>query len=95
MRRWGGKIFSNRQLGMRVCTKLVMIMMSRGSSVSIVADYGLDDRGSIPDRQRIFLLVPASRPALGPTQLPIQWVPGVLSPGVKRDRRVMLTLTPI
>jgi hypothetical protein len=27
-------------------------------------------------------LAPASRPALGPTQPPIQWVPGVLSPGV-------------
>jgi hypothetical protein len=26
MQRWGGKIFLNRQLGMRVCTKLVMIM---------------------------------------------------------------------
>jgi hypothetical protein len=24
--KWGGKIFLNRQLGMRVCTKLVMIM---------------------------------------------------------------------
>jgi hypothetical protein len=28
--------------------------MSRGSSVSIVTDYGLDDRGSIPDRDRGF-----------------------------------------
>jgi hypothetical protein len=28
---------------------------SRGSSVSIVTDYGLDDRGSIPDRGRGFL----------------------------------------
>jgi hypothetical protein len=27
---------------------------SWGSSVSIVADYGLDDRGSIPDRGRGF-----------------------------------------
>jgi hypothetical protein len=27
---------------------------SRGSSVSIVTDYGLDDRGSIPDRGRWF-----------------------------------------
>jgi hypothetical protein len=27
---------------------------SRGSSVSIVSDYGLDDRGSIPDRGRGF-----------------------------------------
>jgi hypothetical protein len=26
---------------------------------------------------------PASRPALGPTQPPIQWVPEALSPGVK------------
>jgi hypothetical protein len=28
--------------------------MSRGSSGSIVSDYGLDDRGSIPDRGRGF-----------------------------------------
>jgi hypothetical protein len=28
---------------------------SRGSSGSIVSDYGLDDRGSIPDRGRGFL----------------------------------------
>jgi hypothetical protein len=41
--------------------------------------------------QRIFLLAPESRPALGPTQPPIQWVPGVLSPGVKRGRGVRLT----
>jgi hypothetical protein len=44
--------------------------------------------------QRIFLLVPASISALGPTQPPIQWVPGVLSPGVKRGRGVMLTTHP-
>jgi hypothetical protein len=31
------------------------IRRSRGSSVSIVTDYGLDDRGSIPDRGRGFL----------------------------------------
>jgi hypothetical protein len=41
--------------------------------------------------QRIFPLTSASRPALGPTQLSIQWVPGVLSLGVKRGRSVMLT----
>jgi hypothetical protein len=31
--------------------------------------------------QRTFPLTSVSRPALGPTQPPVQWVPGVLSPG--------------
>jgi hypothetical protein len=35
-------------------------------------------------RQDIFLLSTASRPALGPTQPPIQWVTWALSPWVKR-----------
>jgi hypothetical protein len=35
----------------------------------------------------IFLFTTASRTALGPTQLPIQWAPGVLSLGVKRPGR--------
>jgi hypothetical protein len=33
-----------------------------------------------------------SRLALGPTQPPVQWVPGILSPGVKRGRGVTLTI---
>jgi hypothetical protein len=42
------------------------------------------DRGSIPGgRKRIFSLSPVSRPALWPTQLPVQWVPWVLSAGLK------------
>jgi hypothetical protein len=35
-----------------------------------------------------------SRPALGPTQPPVQWVPGVLSSGVKRGWGVTLTTHP-
>jgi hypothetical protein len=41
-----------------------------------------------------FPLAPAPRPALGPTQPPVQWVPGALCPGVKRGRSVMLTTHP-
>jgi hypothetical protein len=35
----------------------------------------------------IFLFATVSGPALRPTRLPIQWVPGALSVGVKRPRR--------
>jgi hypothetical protein len=51
---------------------------------------GFDPR----QRQRIFPLASVSRPALGPTQTPVQWVTGVLSPGVKRGRGVTLTTHP-
>jgi hypothetical protein len=39
----------------------------------------------IPERGKIFLLSTSSRPALRPTQPPIEWVPGVLSLGAKRS----------
>jgi hypothetical protein len=56
---------------------------------SIALGYRLDDRRF--DSQRglgIFLFSTAFRPALGPTQPPIQWVPGALSLGVKRPGSV-------
>jgi hypothetical protein len=66
-----------------------------GSSVSIMSDYGLGDRLSIPGKgKRIFPLSSVYRPALRLAQSPIQWVPGVLSPGVKRGRGVTLTTHP-
>jgi hypothetical protein len=48
----------------------------------------LDDRGSIPGRGcDTVLLATASTSALGPTQPPIQWIPGVLSLRIKRPGR--------
>jgi hypothetical protein len=41
------------------------------------------DRSSSPDMVNNFLLSTSSRPALEPIQLPIQWVLGDLSPGLK------------
>jgi hypothetical protein len=45
--------------------------------------------GPLESRQGlgIFLSTTLSRPVLGPTQPPIQWVPGALSLGVKRPGR--------
>jgi hypothetical protein len=43
----------------------------------------------------IFLFSTASRPALGPTQPPIKWVPGALSSGIKRPGREADHLPPL
>jgi hypothetical protein len=71
---------------------------SRVSSVSIVSDYGLDYRAigvRSPAEAKDFSSNLCVQTALGPTQPPVQWVPSVLSPGVKRGRGVMLTTHPI
>ena len=45
-----------------------------GSLVGIATDYGLDGPGSNPGGDEIFR---PSRPALGLTQRPVKWVPGL------------------
>jgi hypothetical protein len=63
--------------------------MSRDSSVGIATGYGLDDRGgggsSSPGRVKNFHFSISSRPALGSTQPPIKWVPGVKRQGREAD----------
>jgi hypothetical protein len=65
--------------------------------MSVYSDWLRTRRPGFDPRQRhrIFPLTSASRPALGHTQPPVQWVPGAVCPGVKRGRGVMLTTHPL
>jgi hypothetical protein len=59
-------------------------MREPGSSASIVSDYGLDDRAigvRSPAGAKDFSFSLYVQTGSGATQPPVQWVPGVLSPG--------------
>jgi hypothetical protein len=61
---------------------------SRDSSVGIATGYGLDDQGEREFESRYgknILFSITSRPALGSTQPPIKWVPGVKRQGREAD----------
>jgi hypothetical protein len=62
--------------------------MNQDSAVVIATGYRLDGRGgrrSSPGRVENFLFSTSSRPALVPTQPPLEWVPGVKQPGHEAD----------
>jgi hypothetical protein len=71
---WSLPLFLDDQTSILIldeCYTLGSCFKSRDSSVGIV----------IPGMSNIFLFL------LGPTQPPIHWVPGTLSPGLKRQGR--------
>jgi len=80
---------------MRVCIKFISaylhIHCGPGSSVGIANYYGLDGPGSNSGGDEIFR---SSRPALGPTQPPVQWAPcfpgGKVRPGRAADHSHLL-----
>jgi hypothetical protein len=57
---------------------MLLLPSSRDCSVGIATGYGAG-------RGKIFHFSTASRPALGPTQPPMQWVPGVERQGREAD----------
>jgi hypothetical protein len=61
----------------------VVITTSRDSVVGIVTGHG----AGLPRGRSSNHFFMSSRLVLEPTQPPIQWVPGALSPGVKRPGR--------
>jgi hypothetical protein len=67
---------------------LSQIKRSRDSVVGIATGYGLEDRGvgvRVPVRSTIFFS--PGRPDRSGAQPLIQWVPGAVSPGLKRQER--------
>jgi hypothetical protein len=81
--------------------KLRLLYFSSGAGVAqsvqcLTTGWTTGRSGLDPRRgQRIFPLASVFRPALRPTQSPVQWVLGVISLGVKRVQGVLLTTHPI
>jgi hypothetical protein len=67
------------------------LVRSPDYAVGIAIGYGMDHRGvgvRVPVRSKNSLFSTSYTPAVGPSQPPIQWVPGVwFLPGIKRQGR--------
>jgi hypothetical protein len=98
-----------RQLGYIITTMLQRVNVSKNpkeNNVNRISVYVRDnitilnlvspaiEFRSPKGAKQFFPLASASRAALGSTQPPVQWVPGVLPPGPKRGRGVTLTTYP-
>ena len=71
---------------LKICFTLVILAVyGPGSSVGIATDYGLDGPGSNLGGDEISR---PSRPALGPTQPPVQWVPSLSRGKLQPERAV-------
>ena len=65
----------NKNHGISECKPYIYTRMcGLGSSAGIATDYGLDGPGSNPGGDEIFR---PSRLALGPSQPPVKWIPGL------------------
>jgi hypothetical protein len=86
MRRLGDIIKYLKEMGWKCVDCICLTLDSNsgpGSSVGIATGYGLDGPGIESWWGRDFSHT--SRLALGPTQPPVQWVPGVKRPGRGAD----------
>jgi hypothetical protein len=62
------------------------VVQRDGIAFSIATGYGLDGPGC-SQHGKIFLLSTEPKQAQGPTQPPVQWVPGTISKWVKQPGR--------